>query len=64
MKMTVFWDVELFGFINIYRRFRIVSACIITMTMAAVSISRKSVSFFQTTRRKIPEDSRVQDTGS
>jgi hypothetical protein len=44
VKMTVFWDVALCGI----------------LVMEAVSTSETSVTFYETTRRNIPEDVRHQ----
>jgi hypothetical protein len=56
MKRTVFWDVALCSLIEVCRRFR----GAIAMMMEAVSTSETSVNFYQTTWRKIPEDSHFQ----
>jgi hypothetical protein len=42
--MNVFWDV---------------APCVIMVMMAAVSSSKTSVNFYQTTRRNVPEDSHL-----
>jgi hypothetical protein len=51
MKMAVFWDVARCSVVDI--------ASIIALMMEAVSSSETSVSVYQTTRRKIPEDSHL-----
>jgi hypothetical protein len=45
MKMTVFWDVALYS--------------LVALMMEAVSNSKTSVSFYQTTRRNITDDSAI-----
>jgi hypothetical protein len=63
--MTVFWDVAPCGLVEGYRRF-VGAYCLhhqddeYSLMMEAVSTSETSVNFYQTTRRNIPEDSRVQ----
>jgi hypothetical protein len=56
MKMTVFWDIAPYILIEIDRRFR-GAFCLM---MEAVNTSEKSVNFYETTRRTIPEDGHLQ----
>jgi hypothetical protein len=46
--MIVFWDVALSGLVEI------------ALMLAAVSTSKTSVNFYETTRRKTPDDSHLQ----
>jgi hypothetical protein len=52
MNMAVFWVVAPCSLVDIYRRFR--GTCV-----EAASISKTSVNFNQTTRRKNPKDSHL-----
>jgi hypothetical protein len=47
-----FWDVALCSLVEVYRR-------LIALMMEAASTSETSVNFYQTTRRNIPEGSRL-----
>jgi hypothetical protein len=67
MKMAVFWVVASSSLVDVHRRFR--GACCfhhqgddrgIALTMEAASASETLVYFYQTTRRKNPEDSHLQ----
>jgi hypothetical protein len=60
MKMVVFWVAAPCNLVEVYRRFRGVSASIIRV-MEAVSTSETSVNFYQTTRRNNSEDSDLQN---
>jgi hypothetical protein len=55
MKMTVFWDIAACSLVEIDRRFR--GDFCLGLMMDAVSTSEKSVNFYETARRNIPEDS-------
>jgi hypothetical protein len=59
MKMTVFWEVAPCSLVEIELHFRGAYASIITLMMEAVSTFETLVSFCQTTRRDIPEDSHL-----
>jgi hypothetical protein len=54
--MTVFWDVEPCSLVDVYGRY-IGAVFIVKAMMEAESTSETSVTFYQTTRRNIPEDS-------
>jgi hypothetical protein len=57
-KMTVFWDVVHCSVVEIVRASEVLTASIIReLMMEAVSVSETSVSFYETARRNIPEDS-------
>jgi hypothetical protein len=63
MKMTVFWDAVLCSLVEVYQRFRD-AYCLHHQddennNLEAVSTSETSVNFYETTRRKIPEDSHI-----
>jgi hypothetical protein len=68
MKMTVFWDIVPCSLVETDRRFGVLTASIISvmslivLMMAAVSTSEKSVNFYKTARRSIPEDTHLQQT--
>jgi hypothetical protein len=55
MKFRVFWDVE------VDRRFKGAYCPIIALMMEAVRTSETSVNFNVTTRRYIPEDSKLHN---
>jgi hypothetical protein len=55
MKMTVFWHIAQCSVVEIDRRFRA-----IPLVMEEVHNSETSADFYETTRRNIPEDSRLQ----
>jgi hypothetical protein len=57
LKMAVFWVIAPCSLVKAYRRFRY--AYIIALIMEAVSTSKMSVNFYQTTRRNKPEDSQL-----
>jgi hypothetical protein len=58
MKMAVFWVVVPCNLVEVYRRFGN-AYCLIALMMEAASNCEKSVNFYQTTRRKISEDSHL-----
>jgi hypothetical protein len=62
MKFRVFWDVAPCSQVDVNRRFR-GAYCLhpqIALMMEAVRISEKSININLTTRRYIPEDSKLQ----
>jgi hypothetical protein len=62
VKFRVFWDVAPCGHVEVDRRFRGRTASIIgviNLMMVAVRTSETSVNFNVTTRRYIPEDSKL-----
>jgi hypothetical protein len=63
MKITVFWDVAPCSLVEVYRYFR--GACCLhhqgALIMEAAIKSEKSVNFYQTAWRNIPEDSHLHD---
>jgi hypothetical protein len=65
MKVTVFLDVAPCSLIEIHKYFRGVYCLhglgdeLIPLKMKAVDISKASVSFYETTRRNIPEDNHL-----
>jgi hypothetical protein len=58
MKMIFFWVVASCSLAEVYRRFGLIA-----LTMKAASTSEKSVNFYKTTRRNIPEDSNLHVPG-
>jgi hypothetical protein len=59
MNMAVFWVVAPCPLVEVYRRFRGVTASIIALMIEAASASKSSVNFYQTTRRNNPEGSHI-----
>jgi hypothetical protein len=59
LKMTTFWDIALCSLVEVEQRFR-GSYCrhhaLIALMMEAVRTSETSVNFYETTRRRNPED--------
>jgi hypothetical protein len=58
MKMTAFWDIAPFSFVEVYIRFRgayCLHHQLIVLMMDAVNTSETSVDFYETTRHNIPE---------
>jgi hypothetical protein len=59
MKMVGFWDVAPCSLVEVYRRFKVLAASIISvviaLTMEEAGTSETSANFYQTIRRNIPE---------
>jgi hypothetical protein len=53
MQMAVFWDVAPYSLVETDRR-------VLIALLTAVSTSETSVSYYETTRRNIPEDSHLK----
>jgi hypothetical protein len=62
MKFRVFWDVAPCSHAEVYGRFR-GAYCIIRVMMELVRTSETSVNFNVTTRRCIPEDTKLREIG-
>jgi hypothetical protein len=62
MKITVFWDVASYRLVETDRLSEALTVIIgaVVLVMEAVRTSESPVSFYQTTWRLIPEDSRLQ----
>jgi hypothetical protein len=58
--MAVFWDVALCSQVELYRHFRDTSY--LQVMMEAVSTSETSITFYEISRRNIPEDINLQGT--
>jgi hypothetical protein len=61
MKMTVFWDVVPYDLLEIDRRLKDASIMAIALMMNAVSNTEISVSFYETTWHKNPQDGHLHN---